>query len=74
MSTKQAQKYCRECGRRRLHVLAVPQSDTMLYLGFGVLSVLTCGLFLPIGIAWVIMQAASDGAQRYRCQTCGAAN
>ncbi|MDZ4685762.1 MAG: hypothetical protein SH850_11905 [Planctomycetaceae bacterium] len=57
-SGSQKSLHCPYCGRDTLH-------ESMLWHSGGILTLLTCGLFLPF---WIIAHFFSA---HYRCQTCG---
>ena len=65
--------YCRECDRRTLHVKSNEGMNTSLILGMSCLTVLTCGLALPVMMIWAAWHGWTIGAQRYHCQRCGRA-
>jgi hypothetical protein len=59
----EAQGYCQKCKAYRLH------ARERFGDGWGLLlSLLTCGLFLPLWLLLVFIQHFTDP---YRCQTCG---
>lgn len=62
MGIYQASKYCKNCQRKTLHEHRSFDSKWGCLL-----SLLTCGLFLPI---WILMSIAGS-LHAYRCQTCG---
>jgi len=71
---RQKSKYCPTCKRTTLHMSAhePPKAGC---LGHAVMTVITCGLWLPIAV--LCMGLASVGrplsslAAAYRCQVCG---
>jgi hypothetical protein len=75
--SKQKQAYCKQCGRKTLHVAIIKKQD----LGCGFiagnifLTIITLGLWLPIfililGLVVFGNSLAPFGA-KYHCQVCG---
>lgn len=63
MAIIQAQRYCRLCNMRTLHV------RTTLGSGWGcLLTVLTVGLFLPV---WLLIGIGEALVTKWHCQNCG---
>ena len=54
-----------------LHVKADMDQSVSNIVGMTFLSVITCGLFVPIAFIWVIIDSIQRGGQKFRCQTCG---
>ena len=74
---KQAQKLCKNCGHRTLHVAIVKQesqgcSGVLVHL---ILCVVTLGIWIPIWLLvsglGMINNAASPMGATWRCQQCG---
>jgi hypothetical protein len=66
MAIAQRQRFCRQCGRRTLHVRT--------YFGDGwgcLLTILTGGLFF---VVWFLLGAIQMVTNGYRCQQCGRRN
>lgn len=74
MSMLQKQAYCANCRRHTLHQKANAEMNKTLLMGHAVISVLTCGLWLPFMIIWAIWHGWQLGRQRFHCMQCGAAN
>ena len=62
MPTKQAQIYCKQCGRKTLHAKEVQSAGLGCLLGL-----LTCGI---LWVVWIIGDIFNAG-KGYRCQVCG---
>ena len=71
MSGYQKQLHCKNCQRMTLHVKADMGMPVSNIIGMSLLSVITCGLFLPIAFIWAIIDGIQRGGQKFMCQTCG---
>ena len=75
MSQFQKSKHCRNCGCNTLHVKPdVSCTSFGLSFGMAALTVLTCGLFLPVAIIMIVLDGAKRGSVGYNCQRCGTRN
>jgi len=64
----QKQAFCKTCQRPSLFVKAQTEPNGMVILTHVVLTLVTCGLWLLVGIPYWIFTRP-----RYRCQACGQA-
>lgn len=74
MSMLQKQAYCHSCQRNTLHQMANAETNKSMAQGHGCLTVMTCGLWLPIALIWAVWHGWQVGRQRYHCVQCGRAN
>jgi hypothetical protein len=69
MATETAQRFCQSCQRNTLYVRHSTPVNHVLHL---LLSVLVCGLWLPV---WLLIVLCHQPYQApLRCATCGAAD
>ncbi|WP_254512845.1 hypothetical protein [Anatilimnocola floriformis] len=74
MSMLQKQAFCPSCRRPTLHQKANAEQNKTFTTGHAILSVFTCGLWIPIAIAWAIWHGMTLGTQKYHCTQCGHAS
>lgn len=78
-TTKQKQKYCPACQRSTLHVATIQTVGMGGFAGLNlVLSVITCGLWIPVAVFLIGLAAMADAfaplTAKYLCQQCGRRN
>ena len=78
IETKQKQKYCKDYGRKTLHVSMVKKMDMGCGFIFAnlILCVVTLGIWIPIFLLVVGLGTFSNAFSfaKYRCQGCGRVN
>jgi len=68
MTRQQKQTYCKVCQRKTLHVKSEVKSGCA---GHVVLTLVTCGLWLPIGMLLAGVGSWAGLLAPWHCQTCG---
>ena len=69
MSRIQKSKWCRRCKAYTLHLKS--EARKMGCATHILLTVGTCGLWLPLAMLIVVLEMWSDILARYHCQQCG---
>lgn len=72
MALQQKSKYCRRCKSKTLHVKSQPKK-----VGCGahvLLTLVTCGLWVPIAVLLMGLGIWADLFAPYHCQACGKRN
>ena len=72
MAREQKQKFCQHCQAPTLHVKSEPKGQSCSAQAF--LTVVTCGLWLPIWILLVSLDQWAGILAPWHCQTCGKKN
>lgn len=73
MAGAQRQMFCPQCNDETLHVKLEPMHNDSANLGHFVLTIVTCGLWLPVFIGWLVYWSVKYGNPKFHCQVCGRA-
>jgi hypothetical protein len=71
MTIHQDSRFCRRCNRCTLHVKTTRQTHFGSHL---VLTIITCGFWLPVGFVLALAEIGWGFIAPWYCQVCGTTN